>query len=121
MIHHKRLVSSFGYAWEGLLYVLMHDQNLRIHALIGFIALIFGLFLGINSYELGLLMITIFFVFVAEMLNSAVEKVVDLITTEHRIEAKIAKDIAAGMVLVAAIGSITVGIFIFFPHIIALL
>lgn len=121
MIHHRRLVKSFGFAWEGLMYVLAHDQNIRVHAFLGFLALILGLYLGINSYELGLLMITIFFVLVAEMLNSAVEKVVDLITTEHRVEAKIAKDIAAGMVLVAAIGSISVGIFIFFPHLIALL
>ena len=121
MIHHKKLVRSFGYAWEGVFYVLSHDQNLRIHGLIGLATLILGLFLGISSYEMGLLVITIFFVFVAEMLNSAVEKVVDLITTEHRIEAKIAKDIAAGMVLVAAMGSIIVGLFIFLPHLLALL
>lgn len=121
MIHHRRLVHSFGYAWEGLHYTLIHDQNLRVHALIGLAALILGLFLNISSYEIGLLIITIFFVFVAEMLNSAVEKVVDLITTEHRIEAKIAKDIAAGMVLVAASGAVIVGIFIFTPHLLALL
>lgn len=121
MIHHKRLIRSFGYAWEGLSYTLVHDQNIRVHLLLALIALIVAVILRINTYEIGLLIITIFFVLVAEMLNTAVEKVVDLITTEHRIEAKIAKDIAAGMVLVAAIGSIIVGLFIFLPHLLPLL
>ena len=69
---------------------------------------------------MGILGIMILLVISAEMINTAIEKMVDLITTEHRKEAKIAKDVAAGMVLVNSLGSVIVGLIIFIPHILAL-
>lgn len=64
-----------------------------------------------------LLVIAVLLVILSEMINTSLEEMVNLITNEHKKEAKIAKDVAAGMVLVTAIGSVIIGIFIFSPHI----
>jgi diacylglycerol kinase (ATP) len=105
MINHHRLKKSFGYAWEGIMYTLKHDQNILVHLLFAIGVIIAALVLGLDHVEVSVLGIAILFVIIAEMLNTAIEKTVDLITTEHRIEAKIAKDVASGMVLVSAIGA----------------
>lgn len=112
---------SFQYAFEGIAFALARDQNLRIHVVVGFIALLLGFLLQISFIEMAILTITIVVVLVSEMINSAIEQVVDLIVNEHRKEAKFAKDVSAAMVLTAAVGSIFVGIFIFIPHLVELL
>lgn len=66
---------------------------------------------------MGILGVMILLVICAEMINSSIEQMVDLITIEHRKEAKIAKDVTAGMVLLTLLGSIIVGILIFLPHV----
>ena len=66
---------------------------------------------------MGILGVMILLVITTEMINTTMEKIVDLITKEHRVEAEIAKDVAAGMVLLTAVGSVIVGILIFLPHI----
>lgn len=121
MINHHRLKNSFGYAWEGIMYTLKHDQNILVHLLFAIAVIIAALILGLDHVEVSVLGIAILFVIIAEMLNTAIEKTVDLITTEHRIEAKIAKDVASGMVLVSAIGAALLGLFIFLPKIVELL
>lgn len=93
---------------------------MRIHLGIAVVVIILGLALKVSPFEMGILVVMILLVIMAEMINTAVEEVVDLIVTEHRRQAQIAKDVASGMVLVAAIGSIIVGIFIFVPHILKL-
>ena len=120
MINHHRLKSSFGYAIEGILYTLKHDQNILIHFLCAIAVIIAAIALGLDHVEISVLGIAVLFVIIAEMLNTAIEKTVDLITTEHRIEAKIAKDVSSGMVLVSALGAAVLGIFIFLPKIIDL-
>lgn len=117
MIHHRKLAESFKYAFNGLWLAISENQNLRIHFLAAILVAILGVIFRINAFELGILGITILLVIAAEMINTAIEEMVDLITTEHRKEAKRAKDVAAGMVLVTAMGSIIVGILIFVPHI----
>lgn len=121
MINHNRLKSSFGFAIEGIQYTLKHDQNILVHLLFAIGVIIAALVLGLDHVEVSVLGIAILFVIIAEMLNTAIEKTVDLITTEHRIEAKIAKDVASGMVLVSAIGAALLGLFIFLPKIVELL
>ncbi len=116
-VYDKSLAKSFGYSVEGVLHALKHNRNLRIAFMLGAIVLLLGWFFQVNSYEMVILVITVFLVIVAEMVNTSLEEMVNLITNEHRKEAKIAKDVAAGMVLVAAIGSIVVGILIFSPYI----
>ena len=76
--------------------------------------------LDVTPFEMGILGLTIMMVISAEMVNSAIEKMVDLITKEHRAEAKIAKDVAAGMVLLTAIAAFIIGSLIFLPYIIRL-
>ena len=117
MINHRRLKSSFGYAIEGIMYTLKHDQNILVHFAFAIGVIVLALVLGLDHVEVSVLGIAILFVIIAEMLNTAIEKTVDLITTEHRIEAKIAKDVSSGMVLVSAIGAAMLGLFIFLPKI----
>ncbi len=117
MIHHRKLIQSFRYAWDGVVYSLRENQNLRVHFLVALIVAIASVLLGVSHFEMGILGVMILLVVAAEMINSAIEEMVDLITKEHREEAKIAKDVAAGMVLVVAAGSVVVGIIIFTPYV----
>ena len=117
MINLPHLKKSFGYAFAGFRYALKRDQNLRVHFLAAILVIIASLSFHVNAFEMGILGVMILLVIVAEMLNTAIEKMVDLITTEHREDAKIAKDVASAMVLVTAFGSVIVGVLVFAPHI----
>ena len=121
MINGRRFYKSFHYAIEGVHYALTHDQNLVIHFIIACLVIVFSIFLDVTPFEMGILGVTILLVISTEMINSAIEKMVDLITKEHRAEAKIAKDVSAGMVLLTAIGSAIIGVLIFLPHLLVLL
>ncbi|MDP2649324.1 MAG: diacylglycerol kinase family protein [bacterium] len=112
-----QLKASFGYAFEGIHHALKYNQNLRIHFAVAIIVIILSVFFHVNSYEKGILGVMILLVICAEMINSAIEEMVDYVITEHKKEAKIAKDVSAGMVLLTAVGSIIVGILIFAPYI----
>lgn len=120
MINPQRLIRSFGYAFRGLEHAYRYDQNLRIHFLIAAIVIILSILFEINPFEMGILGIMILLVMVTEMINTAIERMVDLITKEHREDAKIAKDVAAGMVFLTAAGSLVVGVLIFLPHVLKL-
>ncbi len=118
MVQQTPFFKSFKYAFEGIFYSLRHNRNLRVHFVVAVLVIIASLIFKVNSFEMGILGVMILLVICLEMINSAIEEMVNLITNEHRKEAKVAKDVSAGMVLVAAIGSIIVGILIFIPHII---
>lgn len=120
MIHHRKLIDSFKYALEGVHFAFRNNQNLQIHIAIAILVAIMSIVFRINGFEMGILGVIILLVIAAEMINTSIEEMVDLITNEHRKEAKIAKDVAAGMVLVTAVGSIIVGILVFLPHILRL-
>ncbi len=120
MLNIKKLLRSFNYALEGINYALDNDQNLVIHFIAAFLVIIASILLRVTPYEMGILGVVILLVICTEMINSALEKVVDLVTKEHRTEAKIAKDVSSGMVLLTAIGSVIIGILIFLPHILRL-
>jgi len=115
------LINSFKYAIEGVLFSIRHNRNLRIHIGVAFLIIAASIFFRVNAFEMGILGIMILLVICLEMINSAIEEMVDLIIREHRQQAKIAKDVSAGMVLVASIGSVIVGILIFVPHIVRML
>ena len=114
------LINSFKYAIEGVLFSIRHNRNLRIHIGVAFLIIAASIFFRVNAFEMGILGIMILLVICLEMINSAIEEMVDLIIQEHRQQAKIAKDVSAGMVLVASAGSVVVGILIFTPHILRL-
>lgn len=120
MIRWARLMLSFKYAFEGISYALKNDQNLQIHFIVAAIVFFMGLFYQLNFVELWIISIMILFVLCAEMINTAIEQMVDLIRVEHSREAKIAKDVSAGMVFFAVMASVIVGLVIFIPRIFSL-
>lgn len=121
LIHHRTLIMSFKYAFEGIFYALRYNQNLRIHFLVAILVITASIYFKVNAFEMGILGVMILLVICTEMVNTAIEQMVDLITNNHAKEAKIAKDVAAGMVLLASIGSVVVGILVFAPYVSRLL
>lgn len=117
MIKLNKLKGSFYYAAEGWRFALHKDQNLRIHLVIAVLVLLAAFFYRLSVLEIGILTALITLVISAELMNTAVEKIVDLITAEHHPDAKFAKDVSSAMVLTAAVGSVIVGCIIFLPHI----
>ena len=116
------LFLSFRYAWAGIMYATKTQRNFRIHLAIGLIALILGIVLHIQTLEAAIIAVTISIVLVMELMNTALESVVDLTVgqTYHEL-AKIAKDCAAGAVLVSAIAALLVAAFIYLPPLLVLL
>ncbi len=117
----KKFIKSFKHALDGIKHVLDNDQNLAIHLVVALFVISGSILLRVTPFEMAILGLTILFVVSAEMVNSAIEKMVDLITSDHKVEAKIAKDVAAGMVLLTAIGAIIIGFLIFSPYILRLI
>jgi diacylglycerol kinase (ATP) len=107
------LLDSFNYAFEGIIHVLRTQRNLRIHFLAA--VLVFGgaLAVGVSRLQLIALVLAVAFVLVAEMLNTAIEGVIDVSTTSFDPNAKLAKDIAAGAVLIASITAVAVAFLVF--------
>lgn len=108
---------SLGYALQGVWWGLKYNQNLRFHFAAAIGVIILSIIFKINAFEMGILGVMILVVIVTEMINTVIEEMVDLIVQEHRQQAKIAKDVAAGMVLISAVGSLIVGFLVFGPHI----
>jgi diacylglycerol kinase (ATP) len=100
---------SFNYAFEGVIHALRTQRNLRIHFAIAAGVLVLAFVYNVTRLELIALMIAIAFVLIAEMVNSAVEATIDLSTPSFDPLAKIAKDLAAGAVLIAAANAVAVG------------
>ncbi len=110
-----KVVRSFYYAFSGLGYLLRTQRNARIHVIVGTIACGMGLWLGISRIAWAVLVFTIALVLILEGLNTAIEIAIDLAMPDVHPLAKAAKDLAAGMVLIAAIASIFVGLLILGP------
>lgn len=115
------LLKSFGFAIEGVKLAYKYNRNIRIHTVAGIIALALCFLLSLSAYETGIILVVILMVISAEMVNTVIEEMVDLIVQEHREQARVAKDVGAGMVLVCAIGAVVIGAIIFVPHILDLL
>lgn len=113
-------MKSFQYAFEGIHYTFRNNQNVIAHFVIGACVIGASLYLHVTPFEMAILGLTIMMIISAEMVNSAIEKMVDLITKEHREEAKIAKDVGAGMVLVTAIAGLIIWALIFIPYLVRL-
>lgn len=120
MLNIKTFIKSFGYALEGLKLAVLLDQNVRIHLVITLIVIALSIYLQISAFEFLFIIFSIFFVIITELINTAIEEMTNLIIKEHRREAKIAKDVAAASVLLAAIFALTVGIVVFGPRILNL-
>lgn len=116
-VYNKSLIKSFGYSVEGVWHAIKYNRNLRIAFFAASVVVLLSLYFQVTSLEMIVLVIAILLVILSEMINTAIEEMVNLITSEHRKEAKIAKDVAAGMVLIAAVGSVIIGVLIFSPYI----
>lgn len=110
-----RTVRSFYYAFAGLAHLFRTQRNARIHATVGTAACLVAAWVGISRAEWAVLVFTIALVLILEGLNTAVEAAIDLASPKYHPLAKVAKDLAAGMVLIAAIASVAVGLLILGP------
>lgn len=119
--HKHPLYKSFEFAASGLRGIIVQERNFKIQLSIGFLAVILGFILNLTLSEWLDLVIVITLVLIFELINTSIEEIVDLVSPEYREKAKIAKDVAAGTVLVASIGSVIVGVLLFLPKIIILL
>lgn len=110
------ILQSFNYAFEGVIHVLRVERNMRIHFAIATMVLVLAFAYGVTKTELILLLLAIAFVIIAEMVNTAIEAAIDVTTTSFDPLAKLAKDIAAGAVLIASLTAIVVGYLVFYPR-----
>jgi diacylglycerol kinase (ATP) len=120
MNYNSSLLGSVKYACEGIWHALTNNRNLRIAFFSAALVIVLGLYFQVTTIEMIILLITILLVILTEMINTSIEEMVNLITIEKKREAKIAKDVAAGMVLTAVIGSVVLGIYVFAPYILKL-
>ncbi|MFZ1878630.1 MAG: diacylglycerol kinase [Gaiellaceae bacterium] len=107
------VLDSFNFAFEGIIHTLRTQRNMRIHLAVAFIVIVTALIVNVTKLELIALLISITFVLIAEMINTAVEAAIDIATTSFDPMAKLAKDIAAGAVLIASVNAIAVGYLVF--------
>ena len=113
----RKLIDSFNDAIAGLIHSLSTQRNMKIHFALAFIVLFFSNFFNLDRIELLIILFAISLVIVCEMLNTAIEAAIDIFTDQYHPLAKIAKNVAAGAVLVSSINAIVVAYFLFFEKI----
>ncbi|HEX9118481.1 MAG TPA: diacylglycerol kinase family protein [Anaerolineae bacterium] len=116
----KRFLQGFVYAGEGIRYVIRTQRNARVHLGIAIVIGSAGVYFHLMPLEWAIVVLTFGVVFSAEMVNTVAETAVDILTQRHHPMAKVAKDVGAGAVLVAALAALGVGIAIFGPRLWAL-
>ncbi len=119
-VHHAaqpNFINSFLHALHGVLHVIKHERNARIH--LGFAVVAFGLgeLLGVSNAELAAVFFAVVIVFLAEMFNTAIERTLDLIDVRDNPRIKMIKDMSAGAVLIAAVAAAMVGIVVYVPFV----
>ncbi len=114
-------LKSFGYAINGIRYSIRTQHNILIHIILAIIAITLGFLLKINSFEWIAIIIVIGLVISAEIFNTSIEELVNLVSPHKNEKAGIIKDLAAGAVLILAITAFITGLIIFLPKIIILL
>ena len=111
---HPNIIEAFNAAIQGILYTFKYERNMKIHYCIAILVLIVSLFLDIGKVEMMILILSISLVIISEMFNTAIENTVDLVTDKYHSLAKIAKDVAAGGVVISALNAVIVGYLIFY-------
>lgn len=115
------IFESFGHALSGFGFAVVNNRNMMIHLVIAVIVIILCFAFRVQKDEFVDLIVMIILVISAEMINTSIEEMTNLITNEHRMEAKIAKDVSAGMVLVVSFGAAAVGLYILLPYFLKLI
>jgi len=116
----QRLVSSFGYAVKGIWHVFTTQANMQIHMLAIVVTTVAGLYFNLTKGEWIVQTLAITIVIAAELFNTAIEQMMDLLHPERDIKAGLIKDVSAGAVLVTAIGAVVVAAFIYWGRIVSL-
>lgn len=111
----KRLFSSFKDALNGVHFVLTHEQNFRIHAVVACIVLFAAFLMPLTNAERGVILVTIVVVLGFELVNTAIEKLLDVVNPRLHERVKVLKDIMAGVVLVTVLGAAGIGVIIVAP------
>jgi diacylglycerol kinase len=117
----KNRTRSFRYAFNGIILLLKHEPNARIHLTITLAIIILGLLINLHTVQWCLVALAVGLVLMAEAMNSAIEKLVDHISPEKKEWAGQIKDLSAAGVLLAALAAATVGLIIFIPKLISLI
>jgi len=112
----KKQLRSFGYAWKGIQSCVGKEQNLSFHLIAAMAVITAGIVLGITRTEWIMVVMCIGTVIAAELFNTAIEKLVDLVSPERHPVAGQVKDIAAGAVLICAVAAAIIGLIIFIPY-----
>lgn len=114
----KKMVDSFNAAIEGFFYVLKKERNMRIHFIVGVIVILFAIYLNFTRVELLVLCLTIGLVLITEMVNTAIEIILNKLNRQYAYWIKRVKDITAGAVLISSLNAVIVGYFLFFRDVI---
>lgn len=112
----RKFLASFRYAFRGLWYAIRTQRNMRVHLTAAVLVIIFSILLHISTIEFAIIFLAISSVMVAEVFNTVIECIVDLASPNYHPLARSAKDAAAGAVLLCAIFSVVIALFIFGPH-----
>ena len=115
------LYKSFGYAFEGIFTCIRRERNMQIHCVATVLVVLAGIWLGLSTTEWCICLILFGLILGLELVNTAVEAVVDLASEDYHPLAKKAKDTAAGAVLIAAMAAAVIGVIIFGPKLLAVL
>lgn len=107
------LIESFKIASTGIYYLFLYHRNMRLIFMLGIAAFLLGIAFELKGIELVILCITITLVFMAEIFNTAIEMLMNMLTTKYHIRIKLVKDIAAGVVLLTSLNSLAVGYMLF--------
>jgi diacylglycerol kinase (ATP) len=118
-VHDNRVWAAFDYAFQGILYATRTQTNMRIHLVAAALAMFASLFLRLERAYVAIVVLCIALVIALELVNTAIESVVDLMTVAHHPLAKIAKDAAAGAVLVVSMAAVIVGYLVFYEGVTA--
>ena len=111
----KARLKSFVYAWEGILSFFKWEHNAQIHLTITFLVLVLSVTLGLSKWEAIAVVFSIAFVWITEMINTAIEKSMDHLSPAEHPEVKIIKDVAAAAVLTASLAAVIIALIIFIP------
>jgi diacylglycerol kinase len=117
----KKLIRSFGYAFKGVVYATATQLNFRIHLAATVLAVTFGCALNISSGEWLWIALCVTLVLMAELFNTMIEALTDLVSPGYNEKAGHIKDMSAGAVVIAAIFALTIGIIIFLPKMLLLI
>lgn len=116
-----RFIQSVAHAWRGISYVWKHELNFKLQVLLGIVALLLGFVLKIRRLEMLVIVLLIFSILALEVLNSALERFIDVFKPRMHKHVGLVKDVMAGVVLLVSFGALLVGLLIYGPPIIELI